>query len=323
MNIRQIGHATLQLRKHHETYLIPLPNVKIKGILTGGPYPELEGTYYIPSTNGYISEIVFDGKGFFGSSSQKHRFEAKVYRQGDEDHPLYTISGHWDHVFVIHDVVNDADIETFDITTAKTTPIKTDPISEQDAWESRVAWRGVREALESGNMQGVADAKSKLENGQREMRKGDGDGKDWRRLFYDACLEDPIAQSLGHQIGQTLDPRDTVAAWKFRLDDWDQGVFEKPYRGTLRPDNSHASESPGGPRVDAGESDAVPLGGETSGKGVEPQAVTSNGPEEDAGNGKSNSEPASLSGTGTADMGEKERRQVEDFLRDRHSSKKR
>ena len=37
VNIQQIGHAVLHVDKYEEDYLIPLPNVKVKGILTGGP----------------------------------------------------------------------------------------------------------------------------------------------------------------------------------------------------------------------------------------------------------------------------------------------
>jgi len=45
VNIKQIGHAILTLSQHNESYLIPLPNVKVKGLVSGTPYPELSGTY--------------------------------------------------------------------------------------------------------------------------------------------------------------------------------------------------------------------------------------------------------------------------------------
>ncbi len=257
MNIQQIGHATLHLASHNETYLIPLPNVKVKGILTGGPYPELQGTYHIPSTNGYMSTIEFGSKGLFSSSDKKHSFEAKVYREGEADMPLYTVSGNWDGVFVTRDVSKDVQIEKYDVQTAKTTPLTTEPIEEQDPWESRLAWRGVREALERGDMQGAADAKSKLENGQREMHSADKDGKNWNRLFYTAGQRDEIAEALARKIGQSFDPTDTVAAWTFRLRDWQDGKFRKPYHGGLRPDNTRDSSATGKEETDStGTTDA-------------------------------------------------------------------
>jgi hypothetical protein len=243
INIQQIGHATLHLARHDETYLIPLPNIKIKGILTGSPYPELQGTHHIPSTNGYTSVIDFNGKGLFSSSEKKHSFEAKVYRH-DADIPLYTVSGHWDGVFTIHDCKNDVDVETFEVMTAKTTPLKTEPLAAQDPWESRRAWHAVRDALERGDMQGAADAKARIENGQREIRKTDADGKEWKRLFYkNESNPDEVAAILASQVGLALNPEDTLGAWKFRASEWNEGQFKKPYHGDLLPDNSHVDRA--------------------------------------------------------------------------------
>ncbi|OAL26602.1 hypothetical protein AYO20_10026 [Fonsecaea nubica] len=263
VNIQQIGHATLHLAHHNETYLVPLPNIKIKGLLTGSPYPELQGTHHIPCTSGYTSTIDFSGRGLFSGADRKHSFEASVYRDdrhSDEDEeeghasPIYTVSGHWDGQFVIRDPRQDVELETFDVTTAATTPLVTDPIPEQDPWESRRAWREVREALQRGDMQGAADAKARLENGQREMRKMDGDGADWQRLFFEpASRASEVAVSLAQKVGLVLDPEHTVAAWSFRRDEWDGGGLQKPYHGDLRPDNSHAAGSGIGDGSGAGE----------------------------------------------------------------------
>ncbi|EXJ81648.1 hypothetical protein A1O1_07713 [Capronia coronata CBS 617.96] len=245
MNINQMGHATFHLARHNETYLIPLPNVKIKGILTGSLYPELHGTYRIPSTSGHSSSIEFGGTGFMAAWDKKHSFKAKVYRDDEaETKPLYTVNGYWDGVFTIHDTRKGVDIETFDVRTAKTTPLTVDSLADQDPWESRFAWRAVREALERGDMQGTADAKSKLESGQREFRKSDDGGRNWRSLFYEVRdNNDPVAEQLARQIGRTLYPAETLGAWKFRLNEWRDGKFKKPYHGHLKPDNTHVSES--------------------------------------------------------------------------------
>ncbi|ETI22503.1 hypothetical protein G647_06578 [Cladophialophora carrionii CBS 160.54] len=253
INIQQIGHATLYLARHDETYLIPLPNIKIKGVLTGSPYPELQGTHYIPSTNGYTSVVDFSGKGLFSSSDKKHSFEAKVYRDGEENTPLYTVSGHWDGEFIIHDCQNDVDMETFNVMTAKTTPLQTEPLAVQDPWESRRAWQSVREALERGDMQDAADAKAKVEDGQREMRKTDADGKQWKRRFYESeSKPDEVAAMLATKVGLTFNPQDTVGAWRFRRREWDEGLFKKPYHGDLLPEDSHTdSITRNGPNRDA------------------------------------------------------------------------
>lgn len=300
--------------------------MKIKGILSGSPYPELDGSYEIPSTSGYASRIEFGGKGLFSGSSHKHSFDAKVYRESDSGNPLYTLSGNWDGVFRIHDVGKDQDIETVNIAAMPTTSIITDSIAEQDPWESRLAWRDVREALRSGNMQGAANAKSKLENGQRQMRKLDRDGKDWTRLFYEPGQEDKVAKSLGRQIGLTIDAKDTVAAWKFRRRDWEEGTFQKPFHGNLLPDNSHLGEKTHVSRLTGDKNNSNFVARSVSPDGSLPDG---SGPRSDSGNHGNPGEGSSServtpatneAETGIAGMSTQERSQVEDFLRDKHSS---
>ena len=63
VSIKQKGYAILHVDQFDENYLIPVPNVKVKGVVSGTPYPELVGTYSIPSSSGWVSEIKFEGKG--------------------------------------------------------------------------------------------------------------------------------------------------------------------------------------------------------------------------------------------------------------------
>ena len=326
VNIQQIGHATLRLSKHNdETYLIPLPNVKVSGILTGTPYPELSGTYHIPSTSGYISSIDFSGKTLFSSSSKKHSFDAKVYKEGNERSPLFTVSGNWDTEFTIHDVKTDKDIETFDIPGSKSTPIITDSLEEQDSWETRRAWKSVREALESGNMQGTSDAKSELENGQRAMRKADGDdGASWPRVFFRNVGKDPIAEDLAGKIGEKIDPKDTEGIWLFNLDAWNEGI-QKPYHGGSRPDNSHPAES-----GKEEEMNGAAITGKTTHTRTKANENESSQqvPETDKSVSQDHQQhPAPSPDTNVADietgvggMSVKEQNVVEEMLRDRHAS---
>lgn len=201
----------------------------------------------------------------------------------------------------------------------------TEPLSEQDPWESRLAWRDVREALQKGDMQTAADAKSKLENGQREMRKLDGDGKNWNRLFYDAGSVDEVADRLAREIGDTIDPKETVAAWKFRIKDWNEGKFQRPYRGGNLPDNSHRQ---GQMHKDGDEDEALP---ETNGEPVmddRPSTSFRDGKIEETSlpisesNGvqQGSSLEPSEKGSKTNLISAEERTKIEDFLRDRSSN---
>lgn len=256
ISIKQTGHALLTLKKHDdETYLIPLPDVKVKGILSGlsGTYPELEGTYTIPSTTGHYSVIEFSGKSILGSST-KHEFVARVYAPGKtEEEPLYTVKGHWHDSFTIYngtDTSESAGVETLTLKSLPTLPLKLyeESFDAQDPWESRRAWKGVREALAKGDMSGTVKAKSALEQGQREMRKDEErSGKKWQPLFFQRQNEDPVASSLYKSILKDLKPEATVAIWKFDEDLWKSGV-KRPFHGNLTPDNKNGTDG-GKPRV--------------------------------------------------------------------------
>ncbi|KAJ4390137.1 hypothetical protein N0V93_007611 [Gnomoniopsis smithogilvyi] len=251
ISIKQTGHALLTLKSHdNETYLIPLPNVKVKGMLSGlsGTYPELDGTYTIPSTSGYYSVIQFSGKSLLGSST-KHEFVAKVYApRKPEAEPLYTVKGHWHDAFTIYEGTDTSDSavgETLALKDLPTVPLKLleSDIGSQDPWETRRAWKDVREALIKGDMSGSAKAKSVLEQGQREMRKDEERaGKQWQPLFFQRQTEDPVASSLYRSILKELKPEATVAIWKFDETLWKSGV-KRPFHDKLTPDNKKGVES--------------------------------------------------------------------------------
>ncbi|KAF3767340.1 hypothetical protein M406DRAFT_97840 [Cryphonectria parasitica EP155] len=195
VTIKQMGHALLTLKNHgDETYLIPLPDVKVKGILSGlsGAYPELEGTYTIPSTSGYYSTIEFSGKSLLSRGGQRNEFTAKLYGPGKSSsndnnnaEPLYTLTGQWTDSFTIYkgaETSQDAAFETLVLKDLPTVPLTLleEDLDAQDPWETRRAWKGVRQALENGDMLGTAKAKSAVEQGQRDMRKDEERaGKTW------------------------------------------------------------------------------------------------------------------------------------------------
>lgn len=245
--IKQTGHALLTLKKHgDETYLIPLPDVKVKGILAGlsGTYPELDGRYTIPCTSGYYSVIDFSGKSLL-SSGTKNEFVARLYAPGKADEePLYTVTGHWNESITAYkgaDKSQSGVTETLVLQDLPTVPIK--PLEEgldaQDPWETRRAWGGVREALKKRDMTGTAKAKSVVEQGQRDMRKDEERaGKKWEPYFFKPRDEDPVAASLYRSILKELKPEDTVAIWKFDEDLWQSGL-KRPFHGALTPDNKN------------------------------------------------------------------------------------
>ncbi|KAF9301888.1 Oxysterol binding protein, partial [Linnemannia elongata] len=70
------GHAILTLPQFKEHYLITLPNLNIRGMVTGRPSVELSGTTYIVSSAGHMTTIEYSTKGYF--SGERHSFKATL-----------------------------------------------------------------------------------------------------------------------------------------------------------------------------------------------------------------------------------------------------
>lgn len=236
VNIQQTGHAIIHLDKYNEDHLIPLPNVKVSGLITGAPYPELVGSYTLVSSAGYTSTVDFSGKKLLGLSGQKNHLHAEVHKSGSPD-PLYTLEGTWNESFTIHDNVADTPMETFSIAAQAFVPPTLAPLDLQDPYESHRAWRDVVSALAKGDMQGVSDAKSKIEQAQRLQRKRDGDGNSWERKFFVKIDKDEVFDRLARLTDGKQHARDAqFGFWKF-----DRSRLEgarKPFHGETRPDST-------------------------------------------------------------------------------------
>jgi oxysterol-binding protein-related protein 9/10/11 len=81
IGIKQFGHALVHIDRYNEDFLIPMPDVKVKGFLSGQLYPEIEGTYYIVSSSGFVSELNFSGAGIhFRSKKFVHSKDIRARR---------------------------------------------------------------------------------------------------------------------------------------------------------------------------------------------------------------------------------------------------
>ncbi|KAH7089084.1 hypothetical protein FB567DRAFT_522982 [Paraphoma chrysanthemicola] len=238
VTIKQKGYAVLHLDKYDEDYLIPVPNIKVKGILGGTPYPELQGDYSLISSNGYVSQIKFEGKSLFGSG-QKNGFEAQLFHADRPGEILYTAKGAWNGISTFHDAKMDQEIETFDVNGLSSTKIEVDDLSEQDPWESRKAWADVISALRSGDMKGTANAKSRVEEGQRQMRKDEEvRGEHWKPLFFERVEHDPVFEKLSTRDPGSFTVDTTGGIWKINHEAVKSA--KKPYHGELVPANTGA-----------------------------------------------------------------------------------
>ena len=235
VNIQQIGHAILHIDNYDEDYLIPLPNIKVKGILTGGPYPELTEPCTIVSSSGYLAEIDFSGKGYFGFGGQKNHVKAGIYRTDDEkrSNAVFTVEGGWSESLTFKDSKEEV-IDTYNVASATGAEFRTWPLDQQDAWESRKAWSGVVTSIDTGDMKGVARHKEELENAQRELRKKpETSEENWKALFFRKDESNPKAQKLLDVTGKKLERESTQGVWRF--DDKKAAELKRPWRGQLTP----------------------------------------------------------------------------------------
>jgi oxysterol-binding protein-related protein 9/10/11 len=219
--IRQSGHAVLKVDKYGETYLMPLPDVQARSVLTGSPWPELNDTYKILSSSGFTAEMRFTGKKMWGGS--RNCFEASIYRTVDsKETALYTLSGSWSSSFSIKNAAGE-EIELFDLADAQNqpAPMTIKPVEEQTPWESRKAWAQTFDAIRKADNHAVTTEKSKLENAQRQLRKKEQkEGKTWDTMFFD-LQEDVNQEDVIEKLFDQLDDHEASrlrgmnGCWRF------------------------------------------------------------------------------------------------------------
>ncbi|KAJ5808291.1 hypothetical protein N7474_009560 [Penicillium riverlandense] len=222
IQVKQIGHAFLTLTPpgsdEKEKYVITLPSLHIESLVYGTPFVELEKTTKIVSSTGYVAKIDYSGKGWL--SGKKNTFTASLFKESEgEKKPLYTVDGQWSDSFTIKDARTKDVIDKFSIKESTTTPLTVAPLEVQDLYESRRAWSDVAAGIQKGDMDAVSIAKSRIENGQRELRRIEkSEGREWERRFFTHTEEeddDPEFLRLARSIDLTLDSEKTGGIWRF------------------------------------------------------------------------------------------------------------
>lgn len=236
VNIRQIGHTILHISQFNEDYIIPLPDVQVRGLLSACFYPEIVGFYRIVSSSGYISEIKFSGVGLM--RGKKNHFEAFVYHKGDPKRRIYALSGVWSEGWVTKDGRTGQVLKTYMVDAPENEPtaMQVEPVEDQDPWESRRAWRDVIENLRHGNIRAAATAKHVLEEAQRHMRKEEAiRGENWNPLFFRSLHRDShqVFHLSTKDLEWNLADAQTKGVW--RINDQLLDEIQKPYHGKCTP----------------------------------------------------------------------------------------
>lgn len=171
----------------------------------------------------------------FGMGGEKNHVHAEIRHSGEKKgtDSVFSVEGNWTDTLTFKDGEGQT-IDAYNVSSATSTDFRALPLDQQDPWESRKAWAGTISSLHSGNMQGVADHKSKLENAQRELRKKpETKEENWKALFYRKENDDPVARKLLESIGKKLDAESTCGVWKFDREKWE--TTQRPWRGDLTP----------------------------------------------------------------------------------------
>jgi len=150
-------------------YIITMPNMYARGILFGKMVLELGDTCIAKNEkHGLYCDLEFKTKGFF--SGTYNALAGRVRRNSSD---VGEISGRWSHVMgfksaktgqkrILFDAVKDGQ---------NISPKWVLPDEEQELKESRRLWKDLTLAILNKDMEAATDAKSAVEDAQREQRK--------------------------------------------------------------------------------------------------------------------------------------------------------
>ncbi|XP_076277425.1 oxysterol-binding protein-related protein 8 isoform X7 [Lasioglossum baleicum] len=166
------GVAILTMLPRGEDYTMTIPYAHCKGILMGTLSMELGGKIQINcEKTGYHTEIEFKLKPFLGGAEQMNQVAGAI-RLGKET--LATISGYWDGQIVFTDKRAGQESVFFNPTPeVRRNRLKkyTVPIDHQSTWESEKLWYEVTQSINRDDQVAATDAKTQLEEAQRERAK--------------------------------------------------------------------------------------------------------------------------------------------------------
>ncbi|KAJ2920388.1 hypothetical protein MD484_g44, partial [Candolleomyces efflorescens] len=152
-----------------QEYIITMPNMYARGILFGKMVLELGDTCVAKNEKlGLSCDLEFKTKGFFSGT-----YNAIAGRLRRNTTDIGEISGRWSHVMDIRNNKTGKKRVLFDAQKdgQNVVPKWVPPEDEQESNESRRLWSQLTKAINAKDMEWATDAKSTVENAQREDRK--------------------------------------------------------------------------------------------------------------------------------------------------------
>ncbi|XP_077268086.1 oxysterol-binding protein-related protein 8 isoform X5 [Temnothorax americanus] len=209
------GIAVLTMLPRGEDYTMTIPYAHCKGILMGTLSMELGGKVnIICEKTGYQTELEFKLKPFLGGAELMNQVVGRI-RLGKET--LATISGYWDGLILITDKRTGQENIFFNPTPEvrkKRLKKFTVPMEYQGPWESEKLWYAVTQAINSDDQVAATEAKTRLEEAQRERAKERKHlGQEWIPKYF---VQDIITGNwvYRHADIRPWDPRNDVVQYE-------------------------------------------------------------------------------------------------------------
>ncbi|CAO3622126.1 unnamed protein product [Cunninghamella blakesleeana] len=170
--------------RYNERYDIEMPNMYARGVLFGTMTLELGDKSKVSCKSSDLScELEFKTKGFF--SGQWNSVVGKIKKETTQE-VLYEISGQWSNELYIKNCKTSQKILLFDAKNAPVVPKEVVPETEQETYESRKLWSKLTEAIKNRDMDGATDAKTTVEDAQRQLAKErEANGTKWHPRFFE------------------------------------------------------------------------------------------------------------------------------------------
>ncbi|XP_058806826.1 oxysterol-binding protein-related protein 8 isoform X4 [Phymastichus coffea] len=209
------GAAVLTMLPRGEDYTMTIPYAHCKGILMGTLSMELGGKVNITcEKTGYHTELEFKLKPFLGGSDQLNMVVGRI-KLGKET--LANISGYWDGQITITDKRTGQDSVLFNPTPeVRKSRLKkyTVPLEHQSEWESEKLWLAVTQAINNEDQTAATEAKTALEEAQRERAKErKAQGQEWLPKYF---VQDIISGNwiYRHADIRPWDPRNDLVQYE-------------------------------------------------------------------------------------------------------------
>jgi hypothetical protein len=168
------GFMKIHVEPTKETYICSWPDVYIRGLIFGTFFMELCGkTKLVCEESGIVCEIEFKPKPMWGGEANEIEVEVKSMNGKH----LYSLFGKWDDVIYIKNrgknkKKDDNEKRVFlEALKQKKLCKNIRDMKDQNEYESQTLWAPLTQAIKKQDLKAASDAKSKIEQTQRDRRK--------------------------------------------------------------------------------------------------------------------------------------------------------